>query len=104
HALIEKAYELLAGRVQTVDKEEEGTLDRVFNDRRSEWLTWQRRIWQSWGADEEVPLLRRAGEYATRAAAQVSWSTPNSLRNVDAECRAEVSLGYVQSPGSDVSV
>lgn len=96
HSLIEKAYELLAGRVVTVDKEEEDTLNRLFDERRGEWLTWQRRIWQSWGADEEIPLLRRAGEYATRAAAQVSWSTPTSLRNVDAECRAEVSLRYVQ--------
>lgn len=101
HQLIEKAYELLAGRVQTVDKEEEATLDRLFDERRSEWQTWQRRIWQSWGADEEIPLLRRAGEYATRAATQVSWSTPTSLRNVDAECRAEVSLRYVQG-GTDV--
>jgi hypothetical protein len=96
HELIEKAYDLLAGRVATVDKEEEATLERLFEERRDEWLTWQRRIWQSWGADEEIPLLRRAGEYATRAAAMVSWSTPTSLRNVDAECRAEVSLRYVQ--------
>lgn len=101
HELIERAYELLAGRVQSVDKEEEDTLERLFGDRRSEWITWQRRIWQSWGADEEIPLLRRAGEYATRTAAQLSWSTPTSLRNVDAECRAEVSLGYVQGD-SDV--
>lgn len=96
HSLIEKAYDLLAGRVVSVDKEEEATLERIFEERRDEWVTWQRRIWQSWGADEEIPLLRRAGEYATRAAAQVSWSTPTSLRNVDAECRAEVSLRYVQ--------
>lgn len=101
HSLIEKAYELLAGRVVTVDKDEDATLERVFDERRGEWLTWQRRIWQSWGADEEIPLLRRAGEYATRTAAQVSWSTPTSLRNVDAECRGEVSLRYVQG-GADV--
>src|SRR3954462_1048332 len=31
HALIEKAYELLAGRVLTVDKEEEETLERMFD-------------------------------------------------------------------------
>lgn len=96
HQLIQKAYELLAGRVADVDKEEIDTLERVFEERRREWAVWERRIWQSWGADEDVPLLRRAGEYATRAAEQISWSTPTSLRNVDAECRAEVSLRYVQ--------
>ena len=95
-ALIDKAYALLAGRVETVDSEEALTLERVFAERQEEWNQWQRRIWQSGGADEEIPLLRRAGEYATRAAAQVSWPTPTSLRNVDAECRAEVSLRYVQ--------
>lgn len=100
HQLIDEAYSLLAGRVLSVDKEEAQTLERVFEERRSEWQSWQRRIWQSWGADEEVPLLRRAGEYATRAAAQVSWSTPTSLRSVDAECRAEVSLRYVQENGN----
>jgi hypothetical protein len=99
--LIEKAYEVLAGRVRVVDKAETETLDRLFDERRDEWQTWQRRIWQSWGRDEEIPLLRRAGEYATRAAALVSWSTLTSLRNVDAECRAEVSLRYVQG-GRDV--
>jgi hypothetical protein len=96
HHLIEQAYQLLAGRVAIVDKEEEETLERVFEERRSEWSRWERRIWWNWGVDEDVPLLRRAGEYATRAAEQISWSTPTSLRNVDAECRAEVSLRYVQ--------
>lgn len=96
HQLIQKAYELFAGRVADVDKEELDTLERVFEERRREWAVWERRIWQSWGADDDVPLLRRAGEYATRAAEQISWSTPTSLRNVDAECRAEVSLRYVQ--------
>lgn len=101
HQLVETAYELLAGRVADVDKNETETLERVFEERRRDWAIWERRIWQSWGADEDVPLLRRAGEYATRAAEQISWSTPTSLRNVDAECRAEVSLRYVQG-GSNV--
>lgn len=96
HHLIERAYEVLAGRVADVDKEEIDTLERVFEERRREWTVWERTIWQSWGADADVPLLRRSGEYASRAAEQISWSTPTSLRNVDAECRAEVSLRYVQ--------
>jgi hypothetical protein len=100
--LIDEARDLLSERVAFVDPDEAASLDEIFEQRRSEWQRWQRRIWQSWGADEEIPLLRRAGEYATRAAMQVSWSTPTSLRNVDAECRAEVSLGYVQEEPSDV--
>jgi hypothetical protein len=95
HHLIEKAYELLAGRVAEVDKEEVENLKRVFDQRREEWGMWERRNWQGNSGDIDVPLLRRAGEYATRQAELISWSTPTSLRNVDAECRSEVSLCYV---------
>lgn len=95
-ALINRAYDLLAERVGSIDKEEEESFRRVFDERKAEWEDWQRRIWQNWGNDEEIPLLRRAGEYVSNAARDLSWSTPTSLRNVDAECRAEVSLRYVQ--------
>ena len=94
--LIAKAYEILARRVESIDKDEEESFKRVFDQRRAEWVDWERRIWQNWGNDEEIPLLRRAGEYVSNAARDLSWSTPTSLRNVDAECRAEVSLRYLQ--------
>lgn len=94
--LIERAYELLAGRVEIVDKDEVQSLKLFFQNRLSEWSTWQRHAWQSSGVNEDIPLLRRAGEYASPTAIHLSWPTPTSLRNVDAEARAEVSLRYVQ--------
>ena len=94
--LVRDAYELLARRVADVDDEELGTLDAVFGQREREWRSWERSRWSSYGRTEEPALLRRAGEYASTSEAKVSWATPISLRNVDAECRAEVSLRYVQ--------
>ena len=40
-------------------------------------------------------MLRRAGEYASRVAAQLSWPTPTSMRNIDAECQAEITRLYL---------
>ena len=43
-----------------------------------------------------IPLLRFAGELRRHACRQqVSWAVPTSLRNVDAECRAEVTQAYI---------
>ena len=94
--LVREAYQLLAQRVADVDDEELSTLDNVFQRREREWRAWERSRWSSYGPQEEPSLLRRAGEYASTSTAKVSWATPVSLRDVDAECRAEVSLKYVQ--------
>jgi hypothetical protein len=94
--MIDKAYELLSKRVESIDSDEVESFERVFGERRAEWEDWERRIWRNRGTDEEIPLLRRAGEYVSNAARDLSWSTPTSLRNVDAECKAEVSLRFVQ--------
>jgi hypothetical protein len=94
-ALVDKAYSLLAGRVASVDPEETDTLERIFDRRQNQWKLWERRLWES-SDSKEFALMRRAGEYASRTAQTVSWAVPTSLRNVDAECRAEVTLRYVQ--------
>jgi len=39
--------------------------------------------------------MRAAGGYASSTAARLSWPVPTSLRNVDAECRAEITAHYL---------
>ena len=39
--------------------------------------------------------MRRAGVYVTPENARVSWATPQSLRNVDAECQVEITQLYM---------
>jgi len=92
--LIAAAQDLLEARVAIVDPAELDNLEQVFQARYDEWKRWRRIEW-SQAADGEIPLIRAAGSYATRAAARLSWPVPQSLRNVDAECRAEITTAYL---------
>lgn len=92
--LISAAEELLSTRVRVVDPAELENLELVFAARHDEWRRWRRIEWSRAG-EGEVPLIRAAGSYATRAAARLSWSVPQSLRNVDADCRAEITTSYI---------
>lgn len=92
--LITLAQELLEARVAIVDPAELDNLEQVFQARYDEWKRWRRIAWTQ-AADGEIPLIRPAGSYATRAAARLSWPVPQSLRNVDAECRAEITTAYL---------
>jgi hypothetical protein len=92
--LILAAGDLLSARVSVVDPAERENLEQVFDARYSEWKRWRRIEW-SRSADGEIPLIRPAGSYTTRAAARLSWSVPRSLRNVDADCRAEITTSYL---------
>ena len=92
--LISAAEELLSARVRIVDPAELENFEQVFSSRHGEWRRWRRIAW-SRAADGEVPLIRPAGSYVTRAAARLSWPVPQSLRNVDADCRAEITTSYL---------
>jgi hypothetical protein len=92
--LIAAAEGLLAARVSVVDAAETENLEQVFGARYNEWRRWRRIEWTR-ASDGEIPLIRPAGSYATRAAARLSWPVPQSLRNVDAECRAEITTAYI---------
>ncbi len=54
-------------------------------------------------ADEEEALLRGAGRYADPNHALVSWPTPTSLRSVDADCLAKVTIAFTQEDQSTPS-
>ncbi len=92
--LISAAHDLLSARVSIVDPAEAENFEDVFEERYSEWKRWLRIEWTQAG-DGEVALIRRAGSYATPAAARLSWTVPQSLRSVDAECRAEITTAYI---------
>jgi hypothetical protein len=94
--LINAAGDLFAARVRDVDPAELGNLEEVFDARYNEWKRWRRIEW-SRASDGEIPLMRRAGSYASPEAARLSWSVPESLRNVDAECRAEITTRYLHT-------
>jgi hypothetical protein len=93
--LIDAAGELLKARVAVVDPAEHVNLEAVFATRFDQWRRWERIHWSEKGSGGDIPLMRRAGAYTTATAAQISWAVPTSLRNVDAECRAEITARYL---------
>lgn len=100
--LISEAFDLFLQRAQDVDDRELGYLNEAFGQRLIEWRGWERTEWSARPSDnsDDIPLLRRAGEWVPPAAARLSWATPTSMRNVDAECIAEVTLRYAQEEGA----
>ncbi|WP_445186881.1 helicase-related protein [Pseudonocardia sp. Cha107L01] len=99
--LTARAGDLLIKRVAAVDPAESDELKRVLRRRLHEWRQWQRTEWQASGAGENVPLLRRAGQWVPDEARKLSWATPNSMRDVDADCRVEVSSAYRRAAGAE---
>jgi Helicase conserved C-terminal domain len=93
-AMIDAAKELLAKRAEIVDPEEAARLAETFDRRARQWrlrqLTEYRR-----NKDGGIPLLLQAGAYATATETRLSWQTPVSLRNVDAECQAQITQTYI---------
>jgi hypothetical protein len=94
--LVDRFREVLIERVQVVDDGEANNLISLFEKRSNQWEKWKRTIWDSGEQEKETPLLRYAGEYVPSTEAKISWATPTSLRNVDAECQAEITQLYIK--------
>jgi superfamily II DNA/RNA helicase len=101
--LVDEIRELLSDRVREVDPDEHGRFEQTFERRTTEWERWQRTTWRREGRDGDIGLLRVAGQYATAEESELSWATPNSLRDVDAECRTQITNLYLRD-GSEGDV
>lgn len=94
--LISEAVQMLDDRVKLIDPDEAAQLERTADGRVQEWRHWERTDWtgSSWSADGRAPLLRRADEWVPPDIERVTWPTPTSMRNVDAQCISEVTNMY----------
>jgi hypothetical protein len=86
---------ILRDRIMTVDPEEEQEFLDQFSARVDEWQRWERVVWSSFAPEQDLPLLRVAGAYCSPELSRLSWATPQSMRNVDAECQIEITTLYV---------
>ena len=96
--------DMLEARVALIDSTEVQAFLAKFDQRLGEWQRWMRTEWDTKAAGGDVGLLTAAGSYLPSEDWHFTWPTPMSMRNVDAECRAEITRAYLeQSDGvSDV--
>lgn len=90
---------LLVPRVTQIDPDELTSFERLFDARLDEWRRWERIRYSGPPSDEELPLLRPAGAYASPEQVRISWATPQSMRTVDAECQVEITTLYLDDQG-----
>lgn len=100
-ALVAAVSHILDQRASSVDPDELAALRRIIQRRGDEWQRWQRLKWAGALHAEDMPLMRPAGAYVTPEKARVSWATPQSLRNVDAECQVEITQLYMLEEADD---
>ena len=95
-----KAFALLRERARITDPDEMPAMERMAYKRARQWDGWERTIWEAnpapWG-DPKQGLMRFAGTLPDLDSKAAIWDVPTSMRNVDAECRLEISLAYAHA-------
>jgi len=93
--LRERVEKMLLRRVSFVDEEEKDNVKAMFLKRLNEWKAWNPSEYGGFGAPpEDAPLAYPAGTRMPPSWSGHSWPTLSSLRNVDANCEAEITVGF----------
>ena len=92
-----RAIELICERADAADGHEVKVVERVAAERKREWVSWERTGWDAnpspWG-DPVQGLMRFSGTLPDLDSEATIWDVPTSMRNVDSECRLEISRAY----------
>jgi len=91
--LLKQLKQLIMTRVQSVDNSEADYVLRMFEKRLRQFNRWQRTWWDSHN-EQADSLLRRYETWVTEEMKDISWATPTSMRNVDAECQMDITTKY----------
>lgn len=91
------AIALLRERAKIVDDGELDSFDEWAGIRSRQWDSWERTSWNGnpRGGDPLQGLMRYSGTLPDSNSKALIWDVPSSMRNVDAECRLEISLKYL---------
>ncbi len=96
---LNRLWDLLEARVALIDPNEAHEFGAKFKQRLTQWKAWKRTEWDTRSAEGDVGLLTAAGSYLPSDDWHFTWPTPMSMRNVDAECRAEITRAYLEHAG-----
>jgi len=94
--LIEIVIKEIRERVAIVDPRQMADYDRIVKKRTHQWSVRARNEWEKSYDEDSLPLLYRAGKYLEEDKAALAWSTPQTMRNVDAECIANIDDVYLR--------
>jgi hypothetical protein len=93
-AELERLKKLVLARVKVIDPGALETAREIFDQRVREWSTWNPPRWDPKSDLDNPSLLRYTSMYYPPTWEGMSWSTPTSMRSVDAMCQPEITLLY----------
>lgn len=95
----DEAIALLRARAELADSGELPVLDVLATKRARQWEAWERTEWEAnvIGGDPKQGLMRYAGTLPDLDSKTPIWDVPTSMRNVDAECRLQISQAYAMA-------
>lgn len=97
------AAQLLRERAMTIGGIDAHDLERIIARRLREWTTRERDKWDAnpdFG-DPERGLMRFPGTAVPASTRQLTWETPSSMRNVDSNCKIEVTPLYAAAASAE---
>ncbi len=92
-----RVVDLMTERCRMVDPEELDHLTNMLEKRAREWTRWEKSLWDRStmaSAPANSFLFYGAGEHVDEDDMLRSWPMLRSMRNVDAECEAEITFKY----------
>lgn len=92
--LLQQLKELIMARVEAVDSSEVDYVMEIFSKRLRQFNRWQRTWWSEHNQQADS-MLRRYETWVTEDMKKISWATPTSMRNVDAECQMDITTKYI---------
>ena len=92
--LIENIRSVIEERVTNIDSDEQALTLKYFDELVDRWQRVLPPIYGGFGPSSDIPLMYPAGAEPLEEWIGRSWSTPSSMRNVDASCEAETIRQY----------
>jgi hypothetical protein len=102
---IEEAKETILSAVKRNGTEQLEVVEAWLDRRVDEWNAWEKTKWTDRDGDTRQALMRSADVQLEVNESPLFWKTPNSLRNVDAECPLEIfNFAHLRSSNMDNGV